>query len=33
LLHGSAASVTLGAGVHGQGTTAELIVPLVRGAR
>jgi two-component system, LytTR family, sensor kinase len=32
LLHGSAASVRFGAGADGRGTTAELIVPLARGA-
>ena len=33
LLHGAAASVRFGAGADGRGTTAELIVPLARGAR
>jgi anti-sigma regulatory factor (Ser/Thr protein kinase) len=33
LLHGAAASVHVGAGADGRGTTAELIVPLVRSAR
>jgi two-component system, LytTR family, sensor kinase len=33
LLHGTAASVRFGAGAGGRGTTAELIVPLARGAR
>jgi LytS/YehU family sensor histidine kinase len=32
LLHGAAASVRVGAGASGRGTTAELIVPLARGA-
>ena len=31
LLHGAAASVRLGAGEGGRGTTAELVVPLARG--
>src|SRR5215208_1276075 len=31
LLHGEAASVRVGAGTGGRGTTAELIVPLARG--
>jgi LytS/YehU family sensor histidine kinase len=33
LLHGDQASIRLGAGAGGRGTTAELIVPLARGAR
>jgi signal transduction histidine kinase len=33
LLHGAAASIRLGTGADGRGTTAELIVPLARGAR
>lgn len=32
LLHGAAASVRVGAGASGRGTTAEVIVPLARGA-
>ncbi|GJG89092.1 hypothetical protein tb265_42730 [Gemmatimonadetes bacterium T265] len=32
LLHGDAASVRLGAGIGGRGTTAELVVPLARAA-